>query len=332
MWCGITALVLTIIITINANWGKIVTWWKRVIGDLNPATGWYILVGIIAVVALWWCWRKKWITWDPARPSWIRALAIACGLTFILKAIGEHERLGTTVFMAYYFTVGNMIISMSVVGVLLASWLIADRPPTYPLRKALGYIILAMVVFMIGDSLLGFIPKIPIGEILPRLDRALEKHKAWTITVLVAVAIIALWKLKGLQKFAFAAGIVAIFGWFALLTARTLMASSSDGDRPAVVTTEGVVQFTISTKQFTPVRFPEGYDWYRHFYAEKEGDKRPVIIAIKKGVRKVYGPDAPPDFSDLPEGLETVRLKAIGQEDDYMITAVTFKVPPPRRK
>lgn len=176
------------------------------------------------------------------------------------------------------------------------------------------------------------------GGLVPFLDR----HHVAVIVIAIALFLLALWKFKSFRKFAGVAGIVTLIAWLAVWGIKTIAVAVGNGpteaDSSLIKTIPGSMQVTVGTKGFTKICYPDGYDWEQAFYGAKgEGYKRPVtIIAMKKGVRKVYGPNDQPVLHDLPEGLEPTLIKAVAPADiegnpTFVLTVVTFKVPPQRR-
>ena len=178
-------------------------------------------------------------------------------------------------------------------------------------------------------------PTSPIkeDELVPFLDQ----HHVAVIVIASVLFLIALWKSKGFQKFAGVAGIVALIGWVGVWGFREIaiaLTTVGESSSSLITTVPGSMQITVGTKGFTEICYPEGYNWDQAFYGAKgEGYKRPVtIIAVKNGVRKVFGPNDDPCLHGLPIGRETTLIKAVAPADiegnpTFVLTVVTFKVP-----
>ena len=169
----------------------------------------------------------------------------------------------------------------------------------------------------------------------------LNQHHVAVIVIASVLFLIALWKSKGFQKFAGVAGIVALIGWVVVWGVKEIAIALENGDETRsslIKTVPGTMQITVGTKGFTEIGWPDGWDWEQAFYGAKgEGHMRPVtIIAIKKGVRKVYKPNDTAILDGLPDGRETTLIKAVAPADiegnpTFVLTVVTFKVPPETR-
>jgi hypothetical protein len=179
----------------------------------------------------------------------------------------------------------------------------------------------------------------PIKE--DELVHFFSQNHVGVIAVASVLFLIALWKSKGFQKFAGVAGIVALIGWVGVWGVREIAIALENGGETRsslIKTVPGSMQITIGTKGFTEICYPEGYNWDQAVYGAKgEGYKRPVtIIAVKNGVRKVFGPNDDPCLHGLPIGREPTLIKAVAPADiegnpTFVLTVVTFKVPSERR-
>ena len=175
----------------------------------------------------------------------------------------------------------------------------------------------------------------PIKE--DELFHFFSQNHVGVIAVASVLFLIALWKSKGFQKFAGVAGIVALIGWVVVWGVKEIAIALENGGETRsslIKTVPGSMQITVGTKGFTEIGWPDGYDWEQAFYgAGGEGQIRPVtIIAIKKGVRKVYRPNDTAILDGLPDGRETTLIKAVAPADiegnpTFVLTVVTFKVP-----
>ena len=182
-------------------------------------------------------------------------------------------------------------------------------------------------------------PTSPIKE--DELVRFFSHNHVGVIAVASVLLLIALWKSKGFQKFAGVAGIVALIGWVGVWGFREIaiaLTTVGESSSSLIKTVPGSMQITVGTKGFTEIGWPDGYDWEHAFYgANGEGYKRPVtIIAVKNGVRKVFGPNDDPCLPGLPDGSETTLIKAVAPADiegnpTFVLTVVTRKVPSERR-
>jgi len=168
-----------------------------------------------------------------------------------------------------------------------------------------------------------------------------SQNHVGVIAVASVLFLIALWKSKGFQKFAGVAGIVALIGWVVVWGVKEIAIALENGDETRsslIKTVPGSMQITVGTKGFTEIGWPDGWDWSQAYHgAGGEGHMRPVtIIAVKNGVRKVFGPNDDSSFPGLPTGDEPLLIKAVAPADiegnqTFVLTVVTFKVPPKTR-
>ncbi len=329
MWFVIACGLLAISMGVNAYWGTVTQWFSLPTTIIpNSYLGWYIGVAILLLIAVVIGWLTDRI--PPPRIGtfdskfFMRALSSVCAWIYIGHMIGVHDRLGTVVFNAYFFSVQNFAIGASIIGLLLVSWLFSDGTRKIPWRKILGLIILGIVIFVLIDYYFqGFHWRQLMETDWQEINWGNVWNAYWQVIIpvgLIILILLLIFSPASGRKFINTALLLTLTAvlihW--VWNSTTQPSRSSNEVVSVVRAVKGLMKIEVSSKGFTEIRFPsrripEGYMWRQTLHGEKgEGDPRPLTIIGKKGgVREIYDPEASAELPGIPALWDPLLVKVL---------------------
>ena len=296
------------------------TYWSSITSHLNlswiPATTWWIILGVIAAAGIVYSlYKRKIVSYLPSFKALGRALSLIAGVGYIYHVINVHDKLGAAVFKAYFFSVANIAIGMSIVGAILISWLWSDGTRKIPVRKILAVIIGCFIAFMLTDFFFpGFFESLPElwyeGKILPLLF-------VFGVPVLVAILLF-LCLFSGTRKGAATALGFMIVIWIVL--------KMFDPSRQALATAtparpDGMATQVISSTSMTEIPWPGKVYRARDIQPDPTGKRPTLLVWEQAGYPKEGDPCRRLGPSDhlLGEGDNTPLWVMVDTEDSVEI-------------
>ncbi len=237
----------------------------------------------------------------------MRFLAGLCGVFYLAWLIGQHNELGAVAFAAYLYSIENIAIGASALGVGLFLWLISDGTRKVPVNKILAGLVAAAVGYMLYlhfcPGLISKLSKMTPEQLGTAIDTRIHNHPLIFSVLALAVVGWLLWKLIKVESFRkfvmFTAQIGAIIALFFFLKS-WLGSNHSVGSTTAFVDTEvirpvpvnptdrNIVTDIVLVAGITyDVYYPlkPGYGWDMVFATDEHNEFVPVPLDISANDR-----------------------------------------------
>lgn len=247
---------IAVIILLKTYWNDIASFANASMPSI-PAAVWWAILGVLGAAIIGYVLYKiipATQTWLPTRQTFLRAASLACGIAYIYYAISAHEKLGRAVFAAWFFSIENIAIGLSIIGAILISWLWSpDGTRKIPWRKIVAMIIACFIAYMLTDFFFpGFM------ESLPELwyeGNILSFVLVFGLPILIAILLfLCLFKGTRVGAATVLGFLLAIWVLFTLLdTSRRGLSQAKAAERPAKLE----VRYLVSSEQMSRIPWPD---------------------------------------------------------------------------
>lgn len=286
-WVGGITAAITLIILLNVNWSKITTWWSNSILPILPVPLGWAMFGIVVVPTVAYVLYKWTPTWVTTVRGWslkgvFRLLSVIAAILWILHVWAVHNRLSHALFEAWFFSVNNLAIGMSILGVLLASWLFSDGTRVIPVRKVLGFVVLGFIAFILVDFCF---PNAPW-----KLIWRLNKIPVLVLGAGLALIIFLLFQSWGRSFLGWTLKLVLVLGLtgavvMGIITYGRHLNRMNEVNTPIWVEASAKpINATLTSHRRHAFQYPKsGWNWVVNIYGPQEvGGRRDFVITIEK--------------------------------------------------